>query len=76
MNNNQNSGVAQELLQLESRVDDLLSQLDLLRNENRALRSRQDTISAERSSLLQKNEMARTRVEAIIGRLKTLEHSA
>jgi cell division protein ZapB len=76
MNINQNNSVAQELVQLERRVDDLLSQLDLLRNENRALRTRQDTISAERSTLMQKNEMARARVEAIIGRLKTLEHSA
>jgi cell division protein ZapB len=76
MHNNQNNSVGQELQQLERRVDDLVSQLDLLRNENRALRARQDTMSTERSTLMHKNEMARARVEAIIGRLKTLETSA
>ncbi|MEZ5459016.1 MAG: TIGR02449 family protein [Steroidobacteraceae bacterium] len=52
------------------------SRSSLLRDENRALRQRQDSLSSERSSLLQKNELARARVEAMIGRLKMLEHSA
>lgn len=65
-----------ELRRLEKTVDELLAQLALLRDENRALRQRQDSLSSERSSLLQKNEQARARVEAMIGRLKMLEHSA
>ena len=65
-----------ELKQLERRVDDLLVHVEHLRDENRALRARQDNLSTERASLMQKNELARTRVEAIIGRLKTLEHNA
>ena len=47
-----------------------------LKEENRSLRTRQDTLSAERSALLQKNEQVRTRVEAMIGRLKSMEHGA
>jgi cell division protein ZapB len=64
-----------ELRRLEKTVEELLAQLAALREENRALRQRQDSLSSERSSLLQKNEQVRARVEAMIGRLKMLEHS-
>jgi uncharacterized protein (TIGR02449 family) len=42
----------------------------------RALRQRQDTLSAERATLMQKNEQVRARVEAMIGRLKAMESGA
>ena len=48
----------------------------LRQEENRALRQRHESLATERASLLQKNEQVRTRVEAMIGRLKTLEHGA
>lgn len=63
-----------ELKRLERQVEDLLAAVQHLREENRALRHRQDTLAVERASLLQKNEQVRTRVEAMIGRLKMLEH--
>ena len=47
-----------------------------LREENRALRARHESLAGERASLMHKNEQVRTRVEAMIGRLKTLEHGA
>ncbi len=65
-----------EIRRLEKQVDELLDSLGALREENRALRQRQDSLSSERASLLQRNEQVRTRVEAMIGRLKTLEHGA
>ena len=65
-----------ELKRLEKRVDDLVGALGVLREENRALRQRRDSLSAERAGLVQKNELVRGRVEAMIGRLKTLEHGA
>jgi cell division protein ZapB len=65
-----------ELRRLEKTVEELLAQVAQLRDENRALRQRQDSLSSERSTLLQKNEQVRARVEAMIGRLKMLEHSA
>ena len=68
------SAVEGELKRLEKRVDDLVAIVQQLKEENRALRQRQDALSAERSTLLQKNEQVRTRVEAMIGRLKILEH--
>ena len=51
-------------------------QVAQLLEENRALRQRHDTLATERASLLNKNEQVRGRVEAMIGRLKTLEHGA
>jgi cell division protein ZapB len=65
-----------ELRTLELRVTQLLAVLAQVQEENRALRQRQDAISAERASLLQKNEQVRARVEAMIGRLRTLEQGA
>ena len=63
-----------ELKRLERQVEELLDAVQHLREENRALRHRQDALAVERASLLQKNEQVRTRVEAMIGRLKMLEH--
>jgi cell division protein ZapB len=65
-----------EITRLSNRVDELLGALEQLREENRALRQRHESLNNERATLLQKNEQVRTRVEAMIGRLKTLEHGA
>ncbi|PZN35151.1 MAG: TIGR02449 family protein, partial [Proteobacteria bacterium] len=54
--------------------DELLAVVAQLKEENRALRQRQETLMTERATLLQKNEQVRTRVEAMIGRLKAMEH--
>ena len=40
-----------------------------------SLRQRQDSLIAERATLLQKNEQVRARVEAMIGRLKAMEQN-
>jgi cell division protein ZapB len=68
------NGLELELKRLEKQVDDLIASIQDLKEENRALRHRQDSLATERASLLQKNEQVRTRVEAMIGRLKMLEH--
>jgi cell division protein ZapB len=70
------SPVESELRRLEKRLDDLVVTLGQLKEENRALRHRQDTLMSERANLLQKNEQVRARVEAMIGRLKAMEHGA
>jgi cell division protein ZapB len=67
---------SQELERLERRLDELVVTCNQLKDENRSLRQRQDTLIAERASLLQKNEQVRARVEAMIGRLKAMEHGA
>jgi cell division protein ZapB len=76
MSANTKISVEQELRQLELRLEDLLTLITQLKEENRALRQRQDTLMNERAGLLQKNEQVRARVEAMIGRLKAMEHGA
>jgi cell division protein ZapB len=62
-----------ELKHLERRVDELLQRLASLKSENHSLRESQAALLAERSRLIEKNELARSRVEAMIGRLKAME---
>ncbi len=57
-------------------MDELVATIGQLKEENRALRQRQETLMTERANLLQKNEQVRARVEAMIGRLKGMEHGA
>ncbi|NKC16834.1 MAG: TIGR02449 family protein [Gammaproteobacteria bacterium] len=63
------------LTSLESRVEDLIALCDELQAENAALRTQQSNLMAERASLIEKSELARTRVEAMIARLKAMEVS-
>jgi cell division protein ZapB len=63
-----------ELKRLERRLEELVAVCRQLKEENRSLRQRQDSLMLERASLVQKNEQVRTRVEAMIGRLKAMEH--
>ncbi|MGB5210119.1 MAG: TIGR02449 family protein [Gammaproteobacteria bacterium] len=65
-----------ELKRLESRLDELVGVCDHLKEENRSLRQRQDSLTSERATLLQKNEQVRARVEAMIGRLKAMEQGS
>ncbi len=63
------------LTQLETHVDELLRLCLSLRDENRSLRSRQELLVVERAELIEKTELARNRVEAMINRLKAMESS-
>lgn len=62
-----------ELKRLEHRIDELIRTCEKLAEENRALRAQRDELVIERTGLMEKAELARTRVEAMISRLKTLE---
>jgi len=70
------SAVDAELKRLERRIDELVATVGHLKEENRALRHRQDSLMTERAGLLQKNEQVRARVEAMVGRLKSMEHGS
>ncbi len=65
-----------ELKRLEHRLEELVAVCRQLKEENRSLRQRQENLMLERASLMQKNEQVRTRVEAMIGRLKAMEHGS
>ncbi len=62
-----------DLAALETRVDDLIRTIESLQHENHNLRSQQSLLTAERSTLVEKTEQARSRVEAMIARLKAME---
>jgi cell division protein ZapB len=62
--------------QLAARIDKLLDLTRRLADENRSLRQGQEQLVNERAQLLNKNELARSRVEAMIHRLKSLENNA
>jgi len=66
----------QELRKLEVRLEELVRSIERLKDENRSLRHQQDSLVTERASLIEKNELARNRVEAMIGRLKAMEQGA
>ncbi len=65
--------VQQELVALNRQLDRLLDSVRRLTEENRSLRHSQEQLSGERAGLLARNEQARSRVEAMIQRLKSLE---
>ena len=65
-----------ELGRLVKRIDELVVVCDRLKEENRSLRQKQETLMSERAGLLQKNEQVRARVEAMVSRLKAMEHGS
>ncbi|MGD8911678.1 MAG: TIGR02449 family protein [Candidatus Thiodiazotropha sp.] len=62
-----------DLHKLETRVEELIRACSYLKDENKSLRARQDNLVAERAALIEKTELARARVEAMITRLKSME---
>ena len=62
-----------DLSALEAQIDELIRRCARLSDENQALRDQQGSLVAERASLIEKSEMARARVEAMIARLRAME---
>ena len=58
---------------LEEKIDHLIRICSRLEDENRALRDQQSSLIAERATLVEKSELARSRVEAMITRLRAME---
>ena len=58
---------------LEDKIDRLVRICERLEDENRALRDQQNNLIAERAALVEKSELARSRVEAMITRLRGME---
>ncbi|MBP8924823.1 MAG: TIGR02449 family protein [Pseudomonadales bacterium] len=66
----------QQLKLLEQRVEDLIRLCTRLDQEIRALKGSERQLREERAQLLRKNEDARSKVEAMIGRLRSLEQES
>ncbi|MEE9344936.1 MAG: TIGR02449 family protein [Methylococcales bacterium] len=65
---------SQEIDQLEEKIDALITRLWKMEEENRSLHSRNNELTLERSQLIEKTTLAKTRVEAMISRLKGMNH--
>tara|TARA_A100001015_G_scaffold28963_1_gene32188 strand:- start:453 stop:686 length:234 start_codon:yes stop_codon:yes gene_type:complete len=72
--NSQKNPPMEEMDVLERRVSELISLTEQLSRENKALRTQQENWSIERAKLIEKNELAKSRVESMIGRLRALEN--
>ena len=66
----------EQFQELAAKVERLVELCRQLSEENRMLHLSQDQLIGERAQLLTKNEQARSRVEAMIHRLKSMEHNA
>ncbi|NVZ09977.1 TIGR02449 family protein [Allochromatium humboldtianum] len=64
-----------DLDQFELRLTALIRLNERLRDENASLRARQELLVAERSELIEKTEQARSRVEAMLSRLRAMEEN-
>ena len=64
-----------DIKSLEAKVDALIEALDELERKNSMLESDRENWLVERNRLLEKNELAKNKVEAMILRLKALEQT-
>lgn len=65
-----------ELRELEIKLDQLIAEYTTTKDENLSLKSKQEELIQEKAKLLEKTNMAKLRVEAMIARLKAMEHGA
>lgn len=63
-----------ELQAMAEKLDRLIERCRKLEQDNAALRELQDEWNRERAQLIQRNDLAKNRIEAMIGRLRALEH--
>jgi cell division protein ZapB len=67
---------ASDLDVLELRLGELFDRCEILSRENHALRQVQNSWTTERAKLIEKNELAKSKVESMISRLKSLEQDS
>lgn len=65
-----------DVKKLETAVSQLLERYQAAVNENKLLRDKLQTITEEKSILLQKNDQAKNHLESMITRLKKLEQNS
>ena len=62
-----------DLSTLKKRIDELITFCDQLERKQEAMTTEQEKGVQERTRLLEKNELAKAKIEAMIMRLKSLE---
>lgn len=62
------------IAEVEAKLEQLVRRYQQLEAENRNLRKQEQEWISERSRLMEKNELARSRIESLITRLKQFEN--
>ena len=65
-----------QLKKLEGKIDELISLCSELNLENQALKADSASWYHERQALVEKSELARAKVEAVLKRLKAMEQTS
>ena len=65
-----------DLVGLEKRINTLIEECRRLIDENRKLKVERDSLLEDKKKLTENNRLARSRLESIVHRLRTLENSA
>ena len=65
-----------QLKLLERKIDELIKLCTELNQENKSLKAKNDLWRSERAQLMKKNEVARSKVENMIARLRALEEDS
>ena len=58
---------------LEAKVDELIGLCETLAKQNKELREERQSLRAERARLMERNDQAKSKIDIMISRLKTLE---
>jgi len=66
----------ENLKKLEGHVEGLIDTCRQLRTENHSIRTERQQLSDDHAKLIEKTQIARARIEAMIGRLKALERGS
>ncbi len=65
-----------DLRLLTAKLEQLIQRIEQLKAQNRLLQANEQAWREERAHLIEKNEMARLKVESTISRLKALEQDS
>ncbi|MBO9480860.1 MULTISPECIES: TIGR02449 family protein [Gammaproteobacteria] len=65
-----------DFIALDQKINYLVALCQKLTTENRQLRQQEQSWVAEKAKLMEKNDIARTKVEAMIQHLRSLEHES
>lgn len=69
-----NAGSALDLERLADQIEELIALCERLGKENEVLRARCAALQSERSTLADRHDLSRRRIEAMVSRLKILEN--
>ena len=59
---------------LSGKVDDLIDLCAEMKRENKVLKADKSTLQHERQRLLEKNQVAKTKLQSVLNRLKSMDN--